>query len=177
MIDSRAMILAASLALGACERGDDAQRRLLLESPAVERLVGSWRIEFTADARSLVSTRHARDTIAGNVAFTIDHHGPRSVTGLQGVTHQGSYDLDFTPFGWRTQPSNAPGVALARVVPGGDRRASAPVADSLYVVLSPDASDIPVELAGVLTAAGARGTWSAGRFSAGGGSGRFIMRR
>jgi hypothetical protein len=33
---------------------------------------------------------------------------------LRGITHEGSYDLDFQPFGWTTREADAPAVPVAR---------------------------------------------------------------
>jgi hypothetical protein len=168
--------LAAAVMLAAC--ADAGERERLLASPAARRLVGTWDATFTNDPRASVGVVSTATSVQGTMAFTLDHHGPASVDELRDITHEGSYDLDFSPFGWTTRSSDAPAVAIARVA-AGDARASkhGDARDSLFVVLSPGTERFAVRMVGVFAGDSASGMWSARAYSAGGGAGRFVMRR
>jgi hypothetical protein len=164
--------------LGACADADAGQRARLLDSPVARRLVGTWDVTFTNDPHAAVSLASTATSVQGTMAFTTDHHGPASVDELSDITHEGSYDLDFTPFGWTTRSSDAPAVAIARVSTGSALApAQTEVRDSLFVVLSPGTERFAVRMAGVFAGDSASGVWNARAYSAGGGAGRFVMRR
>ena len=174
----RYVTLAVAVMLGACADADAGQRERLLDSPAARRVVGSWDVVFTIDPHASVSLSYTAASVRGTMVFTTDHHGPASMDALHDITHEGSYDLDFSPFGWTTRSADAPAVAIARVAAGGDATASARAGpDSLFVVLSPGTERFAVRMAGVLEGDSASGVWSARAYSAGGGVGRFVMRR
>lgn len=172
---TRALLALAMTSAIACDSMDAAQRERMLETPSAQRLVGIWNLALSADPRATMRTPSR--AITGTIAFTVNHHGPRDIAELSGVTHQGVYDLDFVPFGWASGTIDAPAVAVARVVPHStdDRRANQP--DSIYVVMSPGTNRFAVRMAGIMNADSAWGAWSATSFSAGGGAGSFVMRR
>jgi hypothetical protein len=173
----RAMIVTASLAaLGACSRADADQRARILESPEVRRLVGTWDVSFTSDPRASLGLTPTNRTVDGTVVFTTDYHGPRSTNELSDITNEGSYDLDFAPLGFTTHSSDALATCVARVVPSPAREGQV-AADSLFIILSPGTERFAVRMAGVLAEDSASGVWDARAHSAGGGAGRFVMRR
>jgi hypothetical protein len=167
--DMRAALVLVSclLAVGACSRDDAAERARLLHTQAARRLVGTWDATFVADARP--GATHSA-SVRGMLAFTTDVHGPSFTAEMRGITHEGTYDLDFSPAGFTTGVADAPATAVARVVPGVG-------SDSLQVVLSPGTERFAVRMVGMLAWDSAFGTWNAYSRGAGGGSGRFVMRR
>ena len=112
----------------------------------------------------------------GTLAFTVDRYGRTETAELSGITNEGTYDIDFQPFGWTTRAADAPAVAVARVYTilrlAGDGGS-----DWLVVVLSPGSQRLAVVMSGTFSGDSASGTWSAYGYRAGGGTGRFVMRR
>jgi hypothetical protein len=168
------MMIAASV--GACAHGDAAERDKLVDAPAARRLVGVWDIICTNDRRGSIDITATSSVVSGMLAFTTDHHGPTSADGLSDITNDGTYDLDFQPFGWTTRDAGAPAVAVAKVIAAQSGR-SGEAHDSLYLVLSPGTERFAVHMAGTIAEDSASGEWSARAYSAGGGAGRFVMRR
>lgn len=171
------MLLLATVGVGACDSVDAAQREHLLDTPAVQRVVGVWAVSIRADSQVMTNVHARGRTITGTMAFTVNHHGPRDILELSGVTHQGVHDLDFVPFGWASGTIDAPAVAVARVVPASADGGRANQPDSIYVVMSPGTTQFAVRMTGLVNADSAWGVWSASSFSAGGGAGSFVMRR
>jgi hypothetical protein len=174
----RRLVVALLLASNACHGDAAARRARLLRAPVRQRLAGTWQVAFVADPHSTtIAERASHDTVVGLLVFAPNDHGPLAVAGIDGVTHEGAYDLDFAPFGWTTRGRDAAPTAIARVViaPGG--LPVVPGGDSLYVVLSPGTERFAVQMSGVLVRDTATGVWSALAHSAGGGEGRFVMVR
>lgn len=171
---ARWLAVVSLLSLGACHQGDDeaAQRERLLDTPAARRLTGMWTVAFEADAGTTLTLRRGPGLVAGTLVLGPDHHGPTSTAELSGITHQGAYDVDFRPFGWSTRSGDEPAAAVARVITAGGSGA-----DSLYMVLSPGTQRFAVRMTGTVAGDSATGRWIAISYGAGGGSGRFVMRR
>jgi hypothetical protein len=162
--------------LSACARHDEGERDHVLESPAVQRLVGAWDVSFAIDPHASLRAPPTTRALTGTLAFTVDRYGRTETAELSGITNEGTYDIDFEPFGWTTRAATAPAVAVARVStplrPAGDD-----VPDSLVVVLSPGSDRLAVLMSGTFSGDSASGVWSAYGYRAGGGTGRFVMRR
>jgi hypothetical protein len=169
----RALMVAAcmSAALLGCEHENAAARTRLLDSPAARSLVGAWDVTFRMDVATAVVARASEAApITGTLVLAEDRYGRANSRDLDDPTHDGVYDVDFTPFGFSSRAAGDVPIAVARVAP-------AAAGDSLYVVLSPGTSRLSVQMAGRLTGDSAAGEWSASAFSAGGGAGTFTMRR
>ena len=163
-----ALMVAAVLG---CTPDDTAVRSRVLDAAAAHRLVGTWDVAFLLDpAQAIATSARAATPVAGTLVFAEDHYGRIAAAELSGPTHDGVYDVDFQPFGFSTREQGAVPVVVARVTPAG-------AGDSLYVVLSPGTPRFAVRMTGTLAGDSAAGVWSAAAFSAGGGSGRFAMRR
>lgn len=171
---------ACAVALGAalaCSRGD-AGVRDALDSPAARQLAGAWTISFAVDTLiTPLRLRAVQTSARGSLTLALTTHGPASMGGLGGITHVGVYDVDFTPLGFAPEGPGRVATAVARVVPARGADSAGVRRDSLYAVLSPDAERFAVRMGGVLAGDSASGTWSAVAFSAGGGSGHFVMHR
>jgi hypothetical protein len=174
-----ASIVPLTLLLLACQTDDGAQRTRVLDSPAARRLVGAWAVSFEVDTNMATppQARLSRPPVEGMLVLAPDHTGPSSTPELDGITHEGAYDVDFRPFGFTTRTAGAPAVVVARIVPATELSLVHSATDSLYVVLSPGTDRFAVRMSGTLTGDSASGVWSAYAFSAGGGAGRFVMRR
>ena len=173
----RATCLLLAALLSACGPRDAADREALLGSDAARRLVGVWDVTFDADTLATVMPRRlARRRVTGTMVFTLNRSGAYSTSALQGITHDGAYDLDFVPFGFTTRAADAPAAAIARIQPVAHERGSHDV-DSLWVVLSPGTDHFAVRLRGALSGDSASGTWITESYSSGGGAGRFRMQR
>jgi hypothetical protein len=159
----------------ACSAPDSTSRQRFLDTDAARRFVGAWDVSFVADSTSMAfRIGGSADRVTGTIAFTLNRSGADADPMLRDITHEGAYDLDFSPFGFTTRLSDAPPVAVARLAsPVGAARD----ADSLWIVLSPGSERFPLLMRGMIGGDSARGTWSAQGFSAGGGAGRFVMRR
>jgi hypothetical protein len=155
----------------ACAHDDEPARARLLASPASRHLVGAWNVEFRLDRARSISVR-ALDTgsVTGTLVFAEDRFGRVASSELGESTHDGVYDVSFTPFGFSSRAEGDVPVAIARVVPTAQ-------GESLYVVLSPGTTRLAVRMAGTLAGDSATGAWRAAAFSAGGGAGTFRMHR
>ena len=162
--------------LSACARHDEGERDLVLQSPAVRRLVGAWDVSFTTDPHASLRAPPTTRVLTGTLAFTVDRYGRTETAELSGITNEGTYDIDFQPFGWTTRAADAPAVAVARV-DTPLRLAGDAGSDSLVVVLSPGSERLVVVMSGTFSGDSASGIWSAYSYRAGGGTGRFVMRR
>lgn len=166
-----ALAAGAMYATLACAPDETPARARLLNSPAARRLVGAWDVTFQLDVATSVAVRAATaPPVTGTLVFAEDRYGHTSSRELGEPTHDGVYDVDFGPFGFSSRAAGDVPVAVARV-------ASASPRDSLYVVLSPGTTALAVQMTGTISDDDAAGQWRASAFSAGGGAGRFIMRR
>jgi len=166
----RRMAIAAlsGAALLACERNEEPPASRVA---VARRLVGTWDVTFWLDSERTISTYvHASAPVAGTLVFALDHYGRLDAPELNAPTNDGLYDADFRPFGFSTRDGDNVPVVVARLVPR-------PTGDSVYVVLSPGRTRFSVRMTGRLVDDSAVGDWRAAAFSAGGGAGRFAMRR
>jgi len=169
----RPVLVAASVMalLIGCARDEAPERSRVLDDAEARRLVGTWVVLFWLDPAQTITT-YARPAVpvTGTLVFAEDHFGRIASAELNGPTHDGVYDIDFRPFGFSSRDERAVPTVVARIDPGAK-------GDSLYVVLSPGKSRFAVRMAGTIAGDSAAGAWRAAAFSAGGGGGRFVMRR
>ncbi len=154
------------LASGACDR------KPLVMSAAnhalAQTMAGRWTVRFTLTTSPILNSdvRHL-GTIDGQIALL----GNTSVSGQYGglpvVTDYGTYDIDFSPFGFDSPERGRP----PQVIVG-------PIAnDSVIVMLSPSSDDLSITMRGKSHADSIGGTWTVS-FSRGGvGWGTFVMTR
>ncbi|NUR54913.1 MAG: hypothetical protein HOQ29_10725 [Acidobacteria bacterium] len=167
---SRLWIVLTGLAV-ACGHGDASARQRLLASPEALRLVGAWKVRF--ELNYAVSSRvdvGKVGPITGTVVLAEDRFGRVGSTEIGDATHDGVYDVDFSPFGFSSRSEGDVPAAIARLVP-------TTLGDSLYIVLSPGTTRLAVVMAGRLAGDSASGEWHASAFSSGGGAGSFTMHR
>jgi hypothetical protein len=154
----------AGVASAGCGTGHE--RQALADTPPAARLVGAWDVRF-----HLQSPLIGRDTagvpdVRGTIALVQDRW-VRQVPQLAGLTHTGSYDVDFRPFGFEPRDVGQVPRAVARVASE----------DSVQLVLDPGDGQWPVVLRGTWTGDSIAGTWTLEppERAVGGGGGRFVM--
>ncbi len=140
---------------------------------ATQQLTGTWDALLQLDPHSTMRPP-AVGSVAGTLALIVGHRGLPDTDALRAVTHVGVYDVDFGAFGWGTDDRSTPATALARVAA---LEVQGTQVDSVHVVLSPGSPVLMVRLSGTLRGDSMSGRWEAEAFRAGGGSGRFVMRR
>jgi hypothetical protein len=168
----------AAIAAVACAAHDGNQRRATLASSAAHRFVGVWSVTLTTDSTSPARRLGlAPQAVSGTIVFVLDRSGPSSTAALDGVTHEGAYDLDLAPFGLATHAGSVASVAVARIAPVAGSHGRAAPGDSVRIVLNPDSDQFPLRMDGLFEGDSVVGTWSAYAFGTGGGAGRFVMHR
>ena len=162
--NARVCVALVGLALAAC--GTAHERQALADTLPAARLVGAWHVRF-----HLQTPLTGRDTagapeVHGTLALVQDRW-VRNVPPLSGLTHTGSYDVDFRPFGFETRDAGEVPRAVARVASH----------DSVQVVLDPGDGQLPVVLRGTWTGDSITGAWALEppERAVGGGGGRFVM--
>ena len=132
-------------------------------SAGTPRLAGVWDATFVLDAPPLgfdtAALRARPDArVRGTLVLVPNHWLTAAAVAGVGLptapTLYGTYDLDFTPFGFDPRDAHrVPGV-VATATPSGPTGA-----DSVTLVLDPSADREQVTLAGVLRADSVVGTW------------------
>lgn len=153
------------LSIAACE-GSNRPPEAVLESAVAHRLAGSWVIRLEVDPGSMSSAPRTGG-VTGTVAFVVDRRGRTTTTMLSTPTHEGVFDVDFTPFGWPSQPSDEAPSAAARVQ----------LPDSVYIVFERGEGNLAIRLWGQSRQDAVTGIWRAEGSRSGGASGRFTMTR
>jgi hypothetical protein len=165
------LIVALSAVAAGCSAGPGAATPR--STAAAQQLSGTWDVLLLLDPHSTMRPP-AVASVAGTVALIVDHRGLHDTDALRDVTHVGVYDVDFGAFGWGTDDRSTPATALARVAA---LEVHGTHVDSVHVELSPGSAVLMVRLSGTLRGDSVSGRWEAEAFRAGGGSGRFVMRR
>lgn len=148
----------------ACTKSNDDRSRELAGAPA-QRLVGVWTVAFHLDRPMMLARTPTRRDVSGTIALIENHSGSPSFAVLPAALHQGTFDIDFTPFGFDPRERGDMPTAVGRTA-----------ADSVEIVLAPEAAHITVLMHGRLSGDSISGTWTALSHTAGGG-GQFVMRR
>lgn len=162
-----AAIMSVSLLISvACSRGDDGDRRRMLEQPSALRLVGTWDVTFQLDRPMRVAgSAVPRSAVTGTIALVENRVAPLDAPQLSGATHHGAYDIDFAAFGFDLRDDGSARAAMARTA-----------GDSVAIVFESPGSAIALHAKGAFRRDTLSGTWIAEvpRASA---TGRFTMRR
>ena len=165
-VTQRVCVGLAVAAVAAC---GDRSARPTAEPPVAQRLVGVWDVAYTLDQPTLLSTR--RDAVArvvrGRIAFLANRWVDASRPGLAMPTDYGTYDINFTPFGFQTRRDGQPPTATAGPLGG----------DSLEVLLGPSPDRVTVVMRGKLANDSITGTWGVSIARVDGAGGRFLMSR
>lgn len=160
-----AMLVAAVISCG-----DHPAAGPSVDSPAARRLDGAWAITLQAERvrfESVAARAPALRLLHGVIAL-VPNHWLDGGNELPRPTHYGTYDIDFSLFGFDPRPRGELPRAAARVSAG----------DSIDVVLEPDDPHESVQLHGAWKGDSIVGSWALEPARVGGdASGTFKMAR
>lgn len=156
----------AVLALAACDR-DRATLERRAESPETKRLIGTWDAHFRLERPLLVAFPQQGRDVAGEVAFVANRTLVRVYPTMELPSNAGSFDVDFSPFGFDARNDGVTPTALAAW------RAS----DSVDIILGEPHSDISVRMHGRFVGDSIVGGWRVLISRTGGGGGSFVLVR
>jgi hypothetical protein len=156
-----------SLAIVACADRSATPGDVALQ-PA-QRLVGAWDVRFELERPLMlaVASNATVRSVRGQFAFVENRWLSASYPWMQRPTDYGTYDVDFTPFGFESRTNGETPTAVARWLHG----------DSVQILLGLDESPVAVTMRGRLTSDSILGTWDVAISRVAGGGGRFLMSR
>src|SRR5690348_9838868 len=127
MRSGRTRVCLAAIAALACRERSTPERRPAPERVA-QRLVGMWDIVYTLDHPTLLSGRRSVTdrVVRGRIAFLANRWLDATYTDIGTPTNYGTYDVDFTPFGFHHSDGQPPTAVAAAFG-----------ADSVEVLLGP----------------------------------------
>ena len=147
--------------------------RTVLERQAKEvattELMGTWNAHFHLDRAPLLTANinPAMKDVAGEIAFVPNRWLVQPYPEMPAPSAYGTYDVDFTPFGFDPRRTNETPTAVA----GWLKK------DSLQIILGEPSGETSVILTGRMTNDSIRGTWTVSIGRSGGGSGSFLIVR
>jgi hypothetical protein len=139
------------------------------QTAATQRLIGTWDAGFRLD-RALIlrpDSESMKREINGQLAFLANRSVNRGYPTMNSPSADGTFDVDFTPFGFDTRSDDEPPRAVAGWLS----------ADSLEIILGDPRSDVTVRMAGRVGGDSIVGGWRVLVARTGGGGGRFVMVR
>ncbi|HEY3257402.1 MAG TPA: hypothetical protein VGJ64_00990 [Gemmatimonadaceae bacterium] len=136
---------------------------------STQQLIGTWDARFHLDRALMVSPDSAsmKQEIHGQLAFLANRSVDRGYPTMNSPSAYGSFDVDFTPFGFDARSDDEPPTAVAGWLS----------ADSLEIILGDPWSDVTVRMAGRVGGDSIVGGWRVLVARTGGGGGRFAMVR
>jgi hypothetical protein len=151
--------------IGGCADGNRAQQHG--ESALAKELAGTWDITFHLERPPLLTTDtlSVKRDVSGSLAFLANRALENHYPGVDALTDYGTYDIDFTAFGFDLRDSGrVPTVVVGSIAE-----------DSIEMVLSPDQGGISVRMRGGITHDSVSGKWEVSFPRAGAGGGSFFM--
>ena len=165
---ARNLGLSVSVAiLIACSDRSALERQATAESN--QRLIGIWNARFQLD-RPLFGSADSRAidrTVPGELAFLPNRWVTRAYPSMRSATAYGSYDVDFTPFGFDSRSNDETPTAVAGWLNS----------DSLEIIIGDPESDVSVRMDGRIAGDSIAGGWRVLIARTGGSGGRFVMLR
>ncbi len=158
-------VVAASLI--ACNDRNALERQA--RAATSQRLIGTWDARFQLD-QPLVAERRTGSRVrhvTGQLAFLANRWVSRTYPAIGSPSDYGTFDVDFTPFGFDPRSNNETPTAVAGWLGN----------DSLEVMLGDPAGDITVRMGGHVADDSISGDWTVMIARTGGGGGRFVMVR
>jgi hypothetical protein len=152
--------------LAACD-SDRATLERRAASPETKRLIGAWEGRFRLERPLLLGADPPREDVRGEVAFVANRSLVRAYPTLDVPSDYGSFDVDFTPFGFDARSDNQTPAAVA----------AWRGADSVEIVLGDARSDISVRMHGHFVGDSIVGNWRVLISRTGGGGGTFVLVR
>ena len=132
------------------------------------KMIGRWSVTFRLTASPVLNRDVMRlGEIHGQFALLENTSISGAYGGLPLVTDYGTYDIDFSPFGFDSPERGRPPQVI--VGPATD--------DSVIVMLSPLRDDLSITMRGKAHADSVDGTWTVSFPRGGVGWGTFIMMR
>ena len=138
------------------------------EARVASSLAGVWTIRLSLlTAPFGARVVEEKPDIDGQIALLRNSSIAKRYAHLTTVTNYGSYDIDFSPFGFDSPETGKPTSVLAGPFDS----------DSITILLSPNQSDMEIRMTGKLFGDSVEGTWSVAFSRAGVGGGRFTMHK
>ena len=134
-----------------------------------QRLIGTWDAHFRLDRALIISSdsESMKQEVRGQLAFLANRSVDRGYPTMNSPSAYGSFDVDFTRFGFDARSDDEPPTAVAGWLS----------ADSLEIILGDPRSDVTVRMAGRVAGDSIVGGWRVLVARTGGGGGRFVMVR
>src|SRR5678815_4748172 len=138
------------------------------EARLANTLAGVWTIRLSLSTAPFGARAiEKKSDIDGQIALLRNSSIARRYAHLTAVTNYGSYNIDFSPFGFDSPETGKPTSVLAGPFN----------TDSITILLSPNRDDMEIRMTGKLAADSVEGTWSVAFSRAGVGGGRFVMHK
>jgi hypothetical protein len=160
------MLIIAGVAAFTAGCADARDRQQHGESALARQLAGAWDVTFHLERPPLLTgdTLRVHD-VSGSFTFLANRSPEHRYSGVGSVTNYGTYDIDFTGFGFDLRDTGRiPTVAVDSVA-----------RDSIEIVLSPEQEDISVRMRGGIMGDSISGKWEVSFPRAGAGGGSFFM--
>jgi len=160
-------VLAAALA--AC--GDRSALERRATAPPARRLAGTWDVRFDLERPPVLTERTTAvaQVVRGRIALLANRWLTASYPRLGTPTDYGTYDIDFTPFGFEPRTPGQTPTAVAGWL--------ATDSDSVEIILAPDQDRAVIAMRGKFANDSIAGAWDVSIARATGGGGRFLMSR
>jgi hypothetical protein len=135
---------------------------------ATNQLIGTWDAHFHLDRAPLLTLNinPAMQDVSGEIAFVPNRWLVEPYPEMPAPSAYGTYDVDFTPFGFDPRRTSQTPTAVA----GLNK-------DSLLIILGEPGDETSVILNGRMTGDSIRGTWTVSIGRSGGGGGSFLIVR
>jgi hypothetical protein len=156
----------AAMLIVACD-SDRATLERRVNSPETKRLVGTWDARFRLARPLLLGSDPPREEVRGEVAFLANRSIVRAYPTMELPSDYGSFDVDFTPFGFDARSNSQAPSALA----------AWSGADSVEIILGDPNNDISVRMHGRFAGDSIVGDWRVLISRTGGGGGSFVLAR
>jgi hypothetical protein len=152
--------------LGACSE-DRSVLEQRAESPETKRLVGTWDANFRLERPLLIGSEPSQREISGEVAFVANRTLVRAYPTMELPSDAGSFDVDFSPFGFDLRSDSQTPTALA----------AWHASDSVDIILGEPRGDVSVRMHGRIVGDSIVGGWRVLISRTGGGGGSFVLVR
>ena len=134
-----------------------------------QRLIGIWDARFQLERPlfAAADSRAVNHYVSGELAFLPNRWLTRAYPMIKSASVYGSYDVDFSPFGFDARSDDETPTAVAGWLSS----------DSLEIVIGNSGSDVTVRMAGRIAGDSISGGWRVLISRTSGGGGRFVMVR
>jgi len=162
---SMRLLLVAAVTMSASCANDSRPNRQ--ESELAKEITGTWDITFHLNRAPLLDadTLTAKHDVNGSIAFLANRSLANQYPGVTALTNYGTYDIDFSTFGFDPREGRRVPTAVAGSI----------AKDSIEIVLGPDEGGISVWMRGGLSRDSIVGRWEVSFPRAGAGGGSFLM--